>query len=168
MTKEIYKKITQNRTFLDIAEITAEEKKKLLSYLEKKGFTHTTFYLRFFQKGFEQWEILGIKECKNQFLLLPDVAEALSSYVDEEDATALPGDKGYFYILAQGDDTSVFYNCLRKANSGLCNKFMKYMSDLGMSPATTIKRFNDNANWKDWEREGLANVLADYMKTCSE
>lgn len=167
MTKEIFKKITQDNTFLDITEISAQEKKELLSYLAEKGFTRTTFYLRFFQKGFSEWEIIGVKECKNRFILLPDVAEALLSYVDEDDTSSLPGDKGYYYTLAKSEEAGVFYKCLFKANRGLRQKFYDYMSGLGMSEGTTVKRFKEE-NWKEWEVEGLSHVLSDYMASRKE
>ena len=163
MTKKILEKITQKRTFLSVADISAEEKKDLLLFLTEKGFTNSTFYLRFFQKGFSEWEIVGIKECKKQFLELPDVAEALLAYVDKEDDTALEGDKGYYYTLSQSDDPGVFYDCIRKVN-GLCTKFHSYMNDMGMSVGTTVKRFREE-NWKLWEVQGIKSVLEEY---CSQ
>lgn len=65
MTKEIIEKVTQNNTPLEVNDISADEKKNLAEFLSAKGFTISTFYLRFFQKGFDAWEILGIKNCKN-------------------------------------------------------------------------------------------------------
>ena len=52
MTKENVEKITQNNTPLDVNDISAEEKRNLAEFLSDKGFTISTFYLRFFQKGF--------------------------------------------------------------------------------------------------------------------
>ena len=103
MTKEIIEKITKSHTPLQTDDMTVEGKKSLYAALEKKGFTLATFYLRFFQKGFSEWEIEGIDECKRQFLLLPNVAQQLLDYVDEDDPQAIEGDKGYLYILAQSD-----------------------------------------------------------------
>ena len=94
MTKEIVKKITKICTPLRTDDLTAEDKNALYAALEKKGFTLSTFYLRFFQKGFSEWEIEGIDECKRQFLLLPNVAQQLLDYVDEDDPQAIEGDKG--------------------------------------------------------------------------
>ena len=59
MTKENVEKITQNNTPLDVNDISADEKKNLAEFLSDKGFTISTFYLRFFQKGFDAWEIQG-------------------------------------------------------------------------------------------------------------
>ena len=161
MTKEIVKKITKSHTPLQNDDLTAEDKKALYAALEKKGFTCSTFYLRFFQKGFSDWEIDGIAECKRQFLLLPNVAQQLLDYVDEDDPQMESGDKGYLYILAQSDEPGVFYSCLKRANAGMCNKFIAYMNERGMSAATVIKRFTTD-NWKPWEQEGIRNLLNSY------
>ena len=92
MSKEIVKKITKLCTPLHTDDLTAEDKKALYAVLEKKGFTRATFYLRFFQKGFSEWEIEGIDECKHQFLLLPDVAQKLLDYVDADNPEKVEGD----------------------------------------------------------------------------
>lgn len=161
MTKEIIEKITKSHTPLQTDDMTVEDKKSLYAALEKKGFTLATFYLRFFQKGFSEWEIEGIDECKRQFLLLPNVAQQLLDYMDEDDPQSLGGDKGYLYILAQSDEPGVFYSCLKRVNAGMCNKFIAYMNDRGMSAATVIKRFTTDS-WKPWEKEGIRNLLNSY------
>lgn len=161
MTKEIVEKITKSYTPLQTDDMSVEDKKSLYVTLAKKGFTLATFYLRFFQKGFSEWEIEGIDECKRQFLLLTDVSQSLLEYVDENDPQSLEGDKGYLYILAQSDESGVFYSCLKRVNAGMCNKFIAYMNERGMSAATVIKRFTTD-NWKPWEKEGIRNLLNSY------
>ena len=161
MSKEIVKKITKLCTPLHTDALSAEDKKALYAVLEKKGFTLATFYLRFFQKGFSEWEIEGIDECKHQFLLLPDVAQKLLDYVDADNPDKVEGDKGYLYTLAQSDEPGVFYSCLKRVNAGMCNKFIAYMSERGMSAATVIKRFTID-KWKPWEREGIRHILNSY------
>ena len=161
MTKEIVEKITKSYTPLQSDDMSVEDKKSLYMTLAKKGFTLATFYLRFFQKGFSEWEIEGIDECKRQFLLLPNVAQQLLDYVDEDDPQRVEGDKGYLYILAQSDEPGVFYSCLKRVNAGMCNKFIAYMNERGMSAATVIKRFTTD-NWKPWEKEGIRNLLNSY------
>lgn len=104
MTKEIVEKITRPYTPLQTDDMSVEDKKSLYVTLAKKGFTLATFYLRFFQKGFSEWEIDGINECKRQFLLLPDVSQLLLEYVDENDLQMVKGDKGYLYTLAQSKE----------------------------------------------------------------
>ena len=161
MTKEFVKKITKSHTPLQTDDMTVEDKKSLYAALEKKGFTLATFYLRFFQKGFSEWEIEGIDECKRQFLQLTDVSQPLLEYADESDSQMVEGDKGYLYILAQSNEPGIFYSCLKRVNAGMCNKFIAYMNERGMSAATVIKRFTTD-NWKPWEKEGIRNLLNSY------
>jgi hypothetical protein len=161
MTKEIVEKIANSYTPLQVDDLSVEDKKALYVVLAKKGFTLATFYLRFFQKGFSKWEIEGINECKRQFLLLPDVSQLLLDYVCEDDPQMVNGDKGYLYTLAQSDEPGLFYSCLKRANAGMCNKFIAYMNERGMSAATVIKRFTVE-NWKPWEQEGIRSILASY------
>ena len=162
MTKEIVEKITKSYTPLQTDDMSVEDKKSLYMTLAKKGFTLATFYLRFFQKGFSEWEIEGIDECKRQFLLLPDVSQPLLEYVDEHDSQKVEGDKGYLYVLAQSNEPGIFYSCLKRVNAGMCNKFIAYMNERGMSAATVIKRFTSE-NWKPWEQEGIRNLLTSYL-----
>lgn len=160
MTKEIVEKITKSYTPLQTDDMSVEDKKSLYVTLAKKGFTLATFYLRFFQKGFSEWEIEGIDECKRQFLLLPEVAKALLD-CEESDQT-LPGDKGYFYTLAMSEKPGEFYACLKNANMGLCNRFIEFMGERGMSSGTVIKRFSNDC-WKPWEREGVKALLESFL-----
>lgn len=161
MTKEIVEKITKSHTPLQTDDLSVEDKKSLYVVLAKKGFTLATFYLRFFQKGFSEWEIAGINECKRQFLLLTDVSQPLLDYVDDDDSQRVKGDKGFLYTLAQSDEPGAFYSCLKRVNAGMCNKFIAYMNERGMSAATVIKRFT-NENWKPWEQEGIRAILTSY------
>ena len=160
MTKEIFEKITKSYTPLQTDDMSVEDKKSLYVTLAKKGFTLATFYLRFFQKGFSEWEIEGIDECKRQFLLLPEVAKALLDC--EESDQSLPGDKGYFYTLAMSEKPGEFYACLKNANMGLCNRFIEFMGERGMSSGTVIKRFTNDC-WKPWEREGVKALLESFI-----
>lgn len=161
MTKEIVEKITKPYTPLQTDDMSVEDKKTLYVALAKKGFTLATFYLRFFQKGFSPWEIEGINECKRQFLLLSDVSQPLLEYVEEDDPQMVKGDKGYLYTLAQSNEHGVFYSCLKRVNAGMCNKFIAYMNERGMSAATVIKRFTTE-NWRPWEQEGIRALLTSY------
>lgn len=158
MTKENVEKVTQNNTPLDVNDISADEKKNLAEFLSDKGFTISTFYLRFFQKGFDAWEIQGIKNCKKQFLAIPEVANLLSEYVETDALGNEIGKKGYLVEAAQTDEPGVFYTCLKKANNGLCMKFFAFMEEQGMSRTTIIKRFTAD-DWKPWEQEGIKALL---------
>lgn len=158
MTKENVEKVTQNNTPLDVNDISADEKKNLAEFLSDKGFTISTFYLRFFQKGFDAWEIQGIKNCKKQFLAISEVANLLSEYVETDALNNEIGKKGYLVEAAQTDEPGVFYTCLKKANNGLCMKFFAFMEERGMSRTTIIKRFTAD-DWKPWEQEGIKALL---------
>ncbi len=158
MTKENVEKITQNNTPLDVNDISAEEKRNLAEFLSDKGFTISTFYLRFFQKGFDAWEIQGIKNCKMQFLAIPEVGNLLSEYVETDALGNEIGKKGYLVEAAKSEEPGVFYTCLKKANNGLCMKFFAFMEERGMSRTTIIKRFTAD-DWKPWEQEGIKALL---------
>ena len=162
MTKEIVEKITKSYTPLQTDDMSVEDKKSLYMTLAKKGFTLSTFYIRFFQKGFSEWEIEGIDECKRQFLLLTDVSQSLLEYVDKNDSQMVDGDKGYFYTLAMSEKPGEFYACLKNANMGLCNRFIEFMGERGMSSGTVIKRFTNDC-WKPWEREGVKAMLESFL-----
>lgn len=164
MTKENIEKISVSNTFWAGEDISVEEKKLLADYLSKKGFTSSTFYLRFFQKGFSAWEISGIKNCKKQFLDMPEVSKLLSAYQDTKDDN---GGRVYLYTFAHSDAPGVFYDCLKKVNGGLCNKFFAFMGERGMSMATVVKRFTSD-NWKVWEADGIRKVLCQYMNEKSK
>ena len=135
-----------------------EEKKNLAEFLSDKGFTTSTFYLRFFQKGFDDWEIQGIMDCKKQFLAIPEVGKLLAEYVETDALGNEIGKKGYLTELAKSEEPGVFYSCLKKADSGLCMKFFAYMEEKGMSRTTIIKRFTSD-DWKPWEQEGIRTLL---------
>ena len=165
MTKENVEKITQNNTPLDVNDISAEEKKTLAEFLSDKGFTISTFYLRFFQKGFDAWEIQGIKNCKMQFLAIQEVGNLLSEYVETDALGNEIGKKGYLVEAAKSEEPGVFYTCLKKANNGLCMKFFAFMEERGMSRTTIIKRFTAD-DWKPWEQEGIRTLLEAFNVEC--
>jgi len=163
MTKEIIEKICTPSTPLDVKDMSAEEKKLLGEFLAAKGFTTSTFYLRFFQKGFSLWEIIGIEKCKEQFLDMKDVSEVLLGFEDDDASGDEHGDKGYLYTLAKSQEPGVFYSCLRKARNNLCTKFWTYMLERGMCTNTVLKRFN-TGDWKPWEQKGIKALLEEYME----
>lgn len=158
MTKEIIEKICRKKTPLEVNDISVEEKKNLAEFLSDKGFTTSTFYLRFFQKGFDDWEIQGIMDCKKQFLAIPEVGKLLAEYVETDALGNEIGKKGYLTELAKSEEPGVFYSCLKKVDSGLCMKFFAYMEEKGMSRTTIIKRFTSD-DWKPWEQEGIRTLL---------
>lgn len=167
MTKEIIEKVTQSNNSLDVNDLTSDEKKNLAEFLSAKGFTDSTFYLRFFQKGFDSWEIQGIENCKNQFLGLPDIGKVLLAYVERDALGKEIGDKGYLYTLAKSDKPGVFYACLKQAANGLCMKLYSFMEERGMSRTTIIKRFSAD-DWKEWEKIGIKALLEEFLQMRNE
>lgn len=167
MTKEIIEKVTQSNNSLDVNDLTSDEKKNLAEFLSAKGFTDSTFYLRFFQKGFDSWEIQGIENCKNQFLGLPDIGKVLLAYVERDALGKEIGDKGYLYTLAKSDKPGVFYACLKQAANGLCMKLYSFMGERGMSRTTIIKRFSAD-DWKEWEKVGIKALLEEFLQMRNE
>lgn len=95
---------------------------------------------------------------------MPEVSQLLLAYQDAKDDN---GDRGYLYTLAHSDAPGVFYDCLKKVNGGLCNKFFSFMGERGMSMATVVKRFTSD-NWKAWEADGIREVLCQYMNEKSK
>lgn len=162
MTKTILKKITIPRNPLTSDEISADEKKLLNNFFLKNGLTTSTFYLRFFQKGFFAWEIMGINKCKHTFLELPEVSNVLKDYMP----VGYEGKYGFLYEHAKSEEPGCFYAALREAKSGLCSKFLDYMSELGMCSGTAIRRFVEE-DWKPWEVAGIEDMLNDYMKNAN-
>lgn len=167
MTKEIIEKVTQSNNSLDVNDLTSDEKKNLAEFLSAKGFTDSTFYLRFFQKGFDSWEIQGIENCKNQFLGLLDIGKVLLAYVERDALGKEIGDKGYLYTLAKSDKPGVFYACLKQAANGLCMKLYSFMEERGMSRTTIIKRFSAD-DWKEWEKVGIKALLEEFLQMRNE
>lgn len=168
MTKEIIEKLAKPGTPLELKDVSVEKKKRLITFLNDKGFTTATFYLRFFRKGFDLWELEGIQSCREQFLALPDIGKLLLEYVEKDALGNELGAKGYLYTLAKSDKTGIFYTCLKKI--GRCTRFCEFMEERGMSKNVAFARFTSD-NWKPWEMEGiipLLNHFNDIQKTSED
>ena len=92
MTKEKLRKILKENEALDIDSIPVEEKKSIHLFYGVWLY-HVHFLSVFFQKGFSEWEILGVGNCKEQFSVLPDVAKCLLDYVETDVLGATLDDK---------------------------------------------------------------------------
>lgn len=144
-------------------DLKPETKAKLLEYLKPLGFTQSTFYLRFFDKGFDPWELHGIEQVRRTFATAHQ-HELLTNEVDDTVSGKGRGsEKGYAAILMlkTEDNDGSFYEALRHAS--LIGVFQDYMKELGMSRNTVLTRFTSE-NWKDWELRGLRNILSDFIK----
>lgn len=161
MTKQIIEKIRTPRTPVDIKDVSAEEKKALLLFLMPNGFSIATFYKRFFQKGFSTWELIGVKECKRQFLASPEVKRKIEDfYYPEQNA---PKD---FPLSLADEDNGRFYAKLKEQGQGLCKKFVSFMKERGMSERTKHTRFTGD-KWKDWEGIGILPLLKVFSEQTS-
>ena len=159
MTKEIIEKIANSYTPLQTNDLSVEDKKALYAVLAKKGFTLATFHLRFFQKGFSTWELVGVKECKRRFLALPEVKQKIED--SEQNAPeGLP-------LSLTDEDNGRFYAALKERGQGLCKKFASFMKENGMSERTTCTRFTSD-NWKYWENVGILPLLKAFSEQTSQ
>ena len=160
MTKEIEKKILTPNGIFGKDDITPSEKQSLYDFMTSKGLSQSSSYLRFFAKGFAEWEIFGITYIKSKYLELPEVAKRLLEYKDDsfED-----GDTGYLYTLAKSDEPGVFYSCLRKVE--LCVHFQKFMAEHGMMSGSTVQKRFHVEDWKPFEVFGIKTLLAEWQET---
>jgi len=120
-------------------------KKLLYHALKPYGMSLSTFYLRFFAKGFKTWEIHGIQSIKKSFI---------SAHRRELLRQGI-------VIDARRTDGS-FYAGLQQAR--LVGIFTSYMYELGMSQNTAYTRFTKE-KWKPWEIRGLKNIIIKFLET---
>ncbi len=155
MTKQIFEKIRRGKT-LDVKDLTAEEKKRLYDIMGRYGMPTSTAYSRFFERGFRQWELLGVTKIQEMFLL-----SAASTFDGEKEDD---GSRGYGYVLSMADgyDASKFYDVLTDLKMGA--KLCDYMAQFGMASQMTVRtRFRAN-DWKQWELFGVGNIIEEYIK----
>lgn len=129
MTKKIFEKIWEGGVFY-VSDLCPDEKKAVYAAMQKEGMSMSTSYLRFFDKGFDPWEIKGLTHICKKFL---------------EDMDAQPC----------GMD--VFWDKITEKQWG--TKFCDYMATLGMrSQATVRNRFKAN-DWRSWELRGVRDII---------
>lgn len=159
MTKQTFKKILSGGV-LSSKEVSAEDKKVIYDTMKQYGMSESTAYLRFFDKGFRQWELLGVTKLRQEFLLTTPTYKQNGendSEVVEEDGT-----RGYGYVISleEGYDDSKFYDLVTNLKMGY--RLCEFMAERGMSSATTTRtRFKAN-DWKPWELMGI-NAIVDIL-----
>lgn len=142
---------------LDPKDLTADEKKWLYAVMQQQGMSMSTAYIRFFSKGFSPWELLGVSQLRESFLITSPCC------VDNHN-TEEKGSRGYGYVLtlAKDYDDSKFYDIVTNLKMGV--KLCEYMAEKGMlSPTTVRTRFKAN-DWKPWELMGVIKVLQDAIQ----
>ncbi len=155
MTKQIFEKILSGGVLLP-NDLTADEKKTLNAVMAKYGMPQSTAYVRFFDKGFDQWEILGVSQLRQEFLL---TSVCTSDGEAEED-----GSRGYGLVISMASDydDSQFYDIVTRLKQGkiLC----QFMANRGMASQTTVRnRFKDN-DWKPWELKGIKAIIDEIFE----
>lgn len=154
MTKNIWKKIWDGGT-LSATDLTPEDKKRLYALFEGYGMPKSTCYNRFFDKGFCEWEIMGVSHIRDAFL----VSEKGNT---DEEPEGEEGSRGYGAVLALSSkyDDSKFYELVTNLKIGkrLCDR----MAELGMSSQMTVRtRFKAN-DWKPWELKGVKAIINEF------
>ena len=156
MTKNIWKKIWDGGT-LSVADITPEEKKQLYALFEGYGMPQSTCYNRIFNKGFCEWEIVGVSHIRDAFLVME---ESDTDNLQEGDE----GNRGYGAVPSLSPEyaDSKFYDLVTSLKMGkrLCDR----MAELGMSSQMTVRtRFKAN-DWKPWELKGVKAIIDEFVQ----
>jgi len=151
MNKNIWRKI-KDCGVLEATDLTADEKKILYAVMAKYGMPQSSCYRRFFEKGFDNWEIDGISKIKNEFLLsVPCETD------NEKDGEA--GTRGYGYVLSlmPDYDESKFYQLVTQLKIGV--SLIDFMAQRGMASQMTVRTRFKASDWKSWENVGIAYIL---------
>lgn len=154
MTKNIWKKIWDGGT-LSATDLTPEDKKLLYALFEEYGMPKSTCYNRFFDKGFCQWEIVGVSHIRDIFL------EREKSNTDDT-PEGEDGSRGYGAVLTLSSkyDDSKFYELVTNLKQG--KRLCDYMAEMGMSSQMTVRtRFKAN-DWKPWELKGVKAIIDEF------
>ena len=146
MTNDLIAKMGIPHGHLDAKDLTADEKKDLYALMMRYGATEALAYNRFFDKGFDEWELRGINQCKADFI---------RDNLDGVEDTHIRA------LLCQTDNG--FYSALPLL-SGLRGKLLEHMAPLGMETRVTVaKRFEDD-DWKEWERVGIRHIIREFCQ----
>lgn len=152
----IIDKLSHPRTHLERDDLAPNQKQFLWEVMLRHGATAGFAYDRFFQKGFDLWELLGVDAIKQNFAtehapeLFPDTpADKLPEIIAD--------------IISRG---GAFYRTLGQCH-GLKKEFLAYMNELGMCATSVVARFTSD-NWKEFERIGIHAVIAEFEREAPE
>lgn len=140
----ILTRICSPKNTLAPKDVLSADKQRLYEHFGKYGLPHSTCYLRIFDKGFKEWEIVGVDSIKDSF-----IKEHLS-----EISAAVDGDVDLCKLRG-----SEFYEYLHMAK--LVSEFKRLMNRLGMSEGTTLKKFLKD-DFKLWERKGVKSLIGEF------
>ena len=140
MERHIFSKLESPGGHLEAKDLTADEKRALYALMGKYGLPESTTYNRFFDKGFDPWELMGVNQCKADFV---------ASINDDALRTVLCNTDGGFYrSLPEG--------------SGYRVRLVSHMSERGMVHRATVEKRFDADDWKEWERRGVRAVIDEF------
>lgn len=140
MERHIFSKLESPGGHLEAKDLTADEKRGLYALMGKYGLPESTTYNRFFDKGFDPWELMGVNQCKADFV---------ASIDDDALRTVLYNTDGGFYrSLPEG--------------SGYRVRLVSHMSERGMVHRATVEKRFDADDWKEWERLGVRAVIDEF------
>lgn len=140
MERHIFRKLESPGGHLEAKDLTAEEKRALYALMGKYGLPESTTYNRFFDKGFDSWELAGVNQCKADFV---------ASVENEAIRNILYGtDEGFYKAMPEG--------------SGYRVRLVSYMAERGMVHRATVEKRFDADDWKEWERRGVRAVIDEF------
>lgn len=122
-----------------IPELSVEERVVFYSKLEEYGLKKGRAYSRIFRNGvgsgFDEWELMGIRQAVRQFA-------------------------SEYGIACSEEDLPSFYT---EKLDGMREAFWGFMNEKGMSRATCIYRFK-NWNFQPWELMGVQQIIDELCK----
>lgn len=155
MMEGIWKKVTDGGT-LEATDLNSEEKKRLYAIFEEHGMPVSSCYNRFFNKGFDIWEIKGVTKLKSLFLQ-QEICGTDNNQSGEE------GSRGYGYVLTLSDkyDDSMFYKVVTDLKIGV--KLCDFMAKRGMTSQMTVRSRFKADDWKPWELKGVEAIIKEML-----
>lgn len=149
-------KLSQPRMHLNSDDLTPNQKSFLWEVMARHGAKQGFSYDRFFEKGFFRWELIGITAIKHDFIR----AHIKEIFPEQE-----PED--IEKVVAEIDVVDgEFYRMLGRS-FGLKKKFHAYISELGMSTTTSLKRFSAD-DWEEFERIGIRAIIEEFEREVPE
>jgi len=146
MERHIFTKLESPGGHLEAKDLTADEKRGLYTLMGKYGLPESTTYNRFFDKGFDPWEMAGINQCKTDFV---------ETVENEAIKNILYGtDDGFYSALPEG--------------SGYRMRLVSHMAERGMVHRATVEKRFDADDWKEWERRGVRAVIDEFCNLYAE
>lgn len=160
MNKQVWRKIIAGRC-LSPKDLTADEKKQLYELMSGYDMPVSSAYRRFFEKGFDAWELCGVSQIKDEFLITSACDTDCGGNGEE-------GTRGYGYVqtLSPDYDGAHFYDLVTSLKMGV--RLCDYMAERGMASQATVRNRFKADDWKAWERMGVANILRKHKLLCNE